>query len=169
LNKIFLIGLMGAGKTTVGRRLAARLSLEFVDSDHVLEERCGVPVATVFAVEGEPAFREREVKIIDELTQRTGIVLATGGGAVLREENRHHLQERGMVIYLHTQPQMLFQRTRHDRGRPLLQTTDPLATLEALYVQRHPLYEQTAHHVIQTGKPSVNELVEKIIAVLPLK
>jgi shikimate kinase len=160
---------MGAGKTTVGRRLAARLSLEFVDSDLELEQRCGVPVATIFAVEGEAAFREREAKIIDELTQRPGIVLATGGGAVLREDNRQHLRARGTVIYLHAQPQALFQRTRHDRSRPLLQTDDPLATLEALYAQRHPLYEQTAHHTVQTGRPSVNELVERIMAVLPVK
>jgi shikimate kinase len=160
---------MGAGKTTVGRKLAARLSLEFVDSDHALEQRCGVPVATIFAVEGEAAFREREVKVIDELTQRSGIVLATGGGVILREENRQHLLTRGTVVYLHAQPQALFHRTRHDRSRPLLQTADPLATLEALYTQRHPLYEQTAHLTFQTGKPSVNELVEKIIVALDVK
>ncbi|MGL4576668.1 MAG: shikimate kinase [Burkholderiaceae bacterium] len=160
---------MGAGKTTVGRKLAARLSLEFVDSDHELEVRCGVPVATIFAVEGEAAFRDREAKLIDELTQRPGIVLATGGGAVLRPENRQHLRSRGTVIYLHAEPLALFHRTKHDRGRPLLQTTDPLAKLQELYAQRHPLYEETAHYTFNTGKPSVRELVERIVEVVPVK
>jgi shikimate kinase len=166
---LILIGLMGAGKTTVGRKLAARLSLEFVDSDHVLEQRCGAAVATIFAVEGEAAFREREAKVIDELTHRDGIVLATGGGAILREDNRAHLRSRGTVIYLQADPHQLFLRTRHDRGRPLLQTADPLAKLQELYAQRHPLYEQTAHLTFQTGKAPVRELVEKIVAALPVK
>jgi shikimate kinase len=160
---------MGAGKTTVGRKLAARLSLEFVDADLELEQRCGVPVATIFAVEGEAAFRDREAKIIDELTQRAGIVLATGGGAVLRADNREHLRSRGTVVYLHAEPLQLFHRTRHDRARPLLQTADPLAKLQELYAQRHPLYEQTAHLVFQTGKPSVRDLVERIASALPVK
>jgi shikimate kinase len=165
---IFLIGLMGAGKTTVGRKLAARLSLEFIDSDHELEARCGVPVATIFAVEGEESFRDREVKVIDELTQRTGIVLATGGGVVLRAENREHLRARGTVIYLHAEPLALYHRTKHDRGRPLLQTADPLAKLHELYAQRHPLYAETAHLTFNTGKPSVRELVDVIVESLPL-
>ena len=147
-GNIFLIGLMGAGKTTQGRRLASLLHYPFADSDHVISERTGVSVATIFEVEGEQGFRDRETAIIDELSQCRPMLLATGGGAVLREENRRHLRERGTVVYLHAPPQVLYQRLRHDKSRPLLQVADPLAKLTELYRQRDPIYRQTAHLVV---------------------
>ncbi|MCS6785879.1 MAG: shikimate kinase [Thiobacillaceae bacterium] len=159
---IFLVGLMGAGKTTVGRALARERGLAFFDSDHEIVARCGVSIPTIFEIEGEAGFRRRESCIIDELTQRCGIVLATGGGAVLDADNRARLKSRGTVVYLHAQPQELWLRTRHDRNRPLLQTADPLRKLEELYAVRHPLYLETAHIVLETGRQSVMSLVAKL-------
>lgn len=163
-QNIFLVGLMGAGKTTIGRVLARHRNLEFVDSDHEIVARCGVSIPTIFEIEGEAGFRRREAAMIDELTQRQGIVLATGGGAILDPENRARLKARGAVIYLHGQPQDLYMRTRHDRNRPLLQTDDPLARMRSLYEQRHPLYLETADIVAETGRQSVHCLVRKIEA-----
>lgn len=167
-DNLFLIGLMGAGKTTIGRLLARHKDMQFLDSDHEIEARCGVSIPTIFEIEGEEGFRRREVCMIDELTRRHGIVLGTGGGAVLNPLNRERLKARGVVIYLRCQPQELYQRTRHDRNRPLLQTEDPLARLQALYEQRHPLYMQTADIVLDTGRQSVHCLVRKLEGVLDL-
>jgi len=165
---VFLIGLMGAGKTTVGRALARRLGRPFFDSDHEIVARTGVAVPVIFEVEGETGFRAREAAMIDELTQRSGIVLATGGGAVLRDENRANLRERGVVIYLRTNPHELWLRTRRDKNRPLLQTEDPRAKLESLYQARDALYRECAHVVIDTGRPSINGLVNLILTHLNL-
>jgi shikimate kinase len=159
---IFLIGLMGAGKTTIGRVLARERNLCFVDSDHEIVARCGVPIPTIFEIEGEAGFRRRESAMIDELTQRQGIVLATGGGAILDPDNRARLKARGTVVYLCAQPHELWLRTRHDRNRPLLATGDPLRKLQELYAVRHPLYLETAHIVLDTGRQSVHSLVTRL-------
>jgi shikimate kinase len=159
---LFLVGLMGAGKTTIGRLLAKHRELEFIDTDHEIIARCGVSIPTIFEIEGEEGFRRREMSVIDELTQRRGIVLATGGGAILRPENRAWLKSRGTVIYLRGQPQELYLRTRHDKNRPLLQTDDPLQKLKDLYAARHPLYMETADIVLDTGRQSVHCLVRRL-------
>lgn len=167
-TKLFLVGLMGAGKTTAGKALARRLGLAFVDADHEIERRCGVKIPVIFELEGEAGFRDREAQVIDELTQRDGIVLATGGGAVLREQNRAHLSARGTVIYLRAAPHDLWLRTRQDKNRPLLQTADPKAKLEQLYAERDPLYREVADFIVDTGKPSVTQLVNLVVAQLEL-
>jgi shikimate kinase len=160
---IFLIGMMGVGKTTIGRLLAQAAGLEFIDCDRELEARAGVSVATIFEVEGEDGFRRREAALLDELTQRGGVVLATGGGAVLREDNRRHLRERGLVIYLHATVDEIVRRTRRDSTRPLLQTEDPRARIEELLAQRDPLYRQTAHLSFQSGIMNPRKLVKRIL------
>lgn len=165
-GNIFLVGMMGAGKTTVARLLAGRLNRAFIDSDHELEARCGVKVPVIFEIEGEDGFRNREAAVLDELTSRTGVVLATGGGAVLREENRQRLSARGVVIYLRAQPHDLYMRTRHDKNRPLLATPDPHKRLEELFHQRDPLYREVADLVIDTGRQGVQVLVKQILATL---
>ena len=159
---IFLVGLMGAGKTTIGKLLARQRGLEFLDSDQEIVARCGVSIPTIFEIEGEAGFRKREVAMIDELSQRKGVVLATGGGAVLLEENRTHLKARGTVVYLRCQPQELYLRTRHDKNRPLLQTDDPLQKLKDLYAIRHPLYMQVADMVLESGRQSAHSLVHRL-------
>lgn len=165
-QNIFLVGLMGAGKSTIGKRLAESLGKEFLDSDHEIEARTGVSIPTIFDIEGEAGFRNRESGVIDTLSQRKDIVLATGGGAVLRPENRSHLASRGLVIYLCATAEQLHKRTRHDRNRPLLQNGDPLATLQSLLDQRDPLYREVADLVVETDDRSVQqaipELIEKI-------
>ncbi len=163
-----LIGLPGSGKSTVGRNLARRLALPFVDSDHVIEQRLGCPIRQYFEREGEAAFRDVEEAVIDELSLAQTGILATGGGAVLREANRRHLRERGLVVYLKSSPDELFRRLRHDRNRPLLQVADPLARLRDLYAIRDPLYRETAHFSIETGRPSVATLVNMIVMQLEL-
>jgi shikimate kinase len=167
-SNIFLIGLMGAGKSTVGRVLARKLNSRFVDSDHALEERCGVKIPTIFEMEGEAGFRKREAQIIEELTQEKGLILATGGGSVLLPENRRALSERGTVVYLHANPIELWHRTKGGEGRPLLQNGDPKNILENLYALRDPLYREIADHIIETGKPSVNQLVNTLLMQLEL-
>ena len=137
-QNIILVGLMGSGKSTIGRHLAKSLELEFVDSDHEIERRTGANIPLIFDVEGEAGFRQREKKVIDELTQRRGVVLATGGGAVLDPENRARLRERGKVIYLYATAEQLLSRTAKDRNRPLLQTADPRARQGSGFVGRHP-------------------------------
>ena len=165
---IILVGLPGAGKTTIGRQLARRLGVAFVDSDHVIEERLGCSIREYFAREGEEAFRDVEQAVLDELSQHHQGVLSTGGGSVLREANRRHLHQRGQVFYLRASPEDVFRRVRHDSARPLLQVQDPLGRLRALYEARDPLYRQTAHYVLETSRPSVSGLVNKILMQLEL-
>ena len=159
---------MGAGKTTVGRSLAQRTGLSFVDSDQELERRCAMTVSEIFAAEGEAGFRDREQQVIDELTRQDGVVLATGGGAVLREANRRALHERGTVVYLRAAPDELAHRMRNDRVRPLLRGVDPRTRLRELYRQRDPLYREVAHFVIETGRPSPAMLSQLVLAQLEL-
>jgi len=163
-GNLFLVGMMGAGKTTVGRHLARRLKRPFLDSDHELERRCGVRVPVIFDIEGEPGFRAREAHMIAELAAREGIVLATGGGAVLDAETRRRLAARGTVVYLHARPADLYERVRHDRNRPLLATADPLKRLEDLYAQRDPLYREVADVVVDTGEQSAQTLARQLLA-----
>ncbi len=165
---IALIGLPGSGKSTVGRQLARRLQLPFLDSDHVIEERIGCAIRDYFEREGEASFRDVEESVIDELTLQASSVLSTGGGAVLRPANRLRLHARGHVVYLRSSPEELFRRLRHDTSRPLLQVADPLGRLRDLYAQRDPLYRETAHFVIETGRPSVATLVNMIAMQLEL-
>ena len=167
-TNIFFVGLMGAGKTTVGRAVARRLGRPFFDSDHEIEARTGARIPVIFELEGEAGFREREAQVIDELTERDAIVLATGGGAVLRPENRAVLHERGLVVYLRANPHDLWLRTRKDKNRPLLQTDDPKAKLEALYNERDPFYRECAHFIVETGRPSVNGLVNMVLMQLEI-
>jgi shikimate kinase len=163
---LYLVGLMGAGKTTVGRVLARRLKLRFLDSDQEIERRCGVKIPVIFEIEGEPGFRARETAAIGELTQMRGIVLATGGGVVGAEENRSLLAASGTVVYLHAQPEDLYERVRHDRNRPLLATADPQARLRQLYGERDPLYRSIADVVIDTGKQGVTALARDLLGKL---
>lgn len=161
-DNIFLVGMMGAGKSVAGRQLAARLDLRFFDTDDEIEARTGVAIPVIFAVEGEAGFRRREAQMIDELTQLSGIVLATGGGAVLCAQTRLLLRERGFTIYLHAKISDLWHRTKNDRNRPLLACADPKRRLEELLEAREPLYREVADLVIETGRPKVTRLVESI-------
>lgn len=158
----YLVGLMGAGKTTVGRQLAKRLGLRFVDSDEEIEARTGVRIPVIFEIEGEAGFRQREVQVLAALTRETGMVMATGGGAVLDPRNRANLASSGTVIYLRAQPQQLWERTRHGRNRPLLHVADPLAKLQELYLQRDPLYREIADIVVESGGGSSHHLVKQL-------
>ncbi len=162
-RNIFLVGPMGAGKSTIGRRLAAALNREFWDSDKEIERRTGVDIPTIFEFEQEAGFRERERAVIDELTQKQGIVLATGGGAVLREENRARLKKHGVVIYLRTSVDQQLQRTHRDRNRPLLQTDDPRERLESLMKTRDPLYREVADLIVDTDNNNVRNVVQRIL------
>jgi shikimate kinase len=166
-RNIFLVGLMGAGKTTVARQLARRLGKTFYDTDHEIERRTGVRVQVIFEIEGEPGFRAREAQMLDSLTALQDVVLGTGGGVVLKPENRALLASRGFVIYLRAQPRDLYQRTRHDRSRPLLATDDPLARLEELQRVRDPLYREVADLIVDTGRQSVGALVDQLLKRLP--
>jgi shikimate kinase len=161
-NNIFLVGMPGAGKTTVGRHLARRLQRVFIDADHEIEARTGVRIPLIFDIEGEQGFRDRESKVIAELARQSNLIVATGGGAVLRPENRAALKEGGMVIYLHAAPRLLFERTRLDPNRPLLQVADPLQKLEELFAQRDPLYREVADIVINSLGGSINHLVKQV-------
>jgi shikimate kinase len=154
-GNLFLVGLPGAGKSTLGRQIARRLDKRFVDADAELEHRLGVSIPTIFEIEGEAGFRDREEATLAELTQLTGVVLSTGGGAVLRPDNRTRLKENGTVIYLHADPATLWERVRHNRNRPLLQTTDPRARLVSLYTERDALYREVADHVIASDRDEV--------------
>ena len=165
-NNIFLIGLMGAGKTTIGRALAKKLNRPFFDSDHEIEARTGASVSTIFEIEGETSFRKREAETIRELGSQAGIILATGGGAVLHPETRAFLKETPSVIYLHASISHLLQRTERDKSRPLLQTADPRKKLEELFLQRDPFYREVADLVIETGSTNLPALVQLIITKL---
>lgn len=161
-GNLYLIGLPGAGKSTLGRQLARRLGKHFIDADHVLEARMGVPIPTIFEIEGEAAFRDREEATLCELVGLEGIVLSTGGGVVLRRPNRERLKANGTVIYLHAEPERLWERVKHSRHRPLLRTSDPLKRLHDLYGERDPLYREVADHVVD----SVREAVMRYIGAL---
>lgn len=163
-GNLFLIGLMGAGKTTVGRMLARRLGMQFVDSDHEIEARCGVSIPVIFEIEGEAGFRLREEQAIADLTGREGIVLATGGGAVLSGHNRRLLAERGTVIYLMGAPEELSRRLGNDRNRPLLAGVDRLERLRALHTQRDPIYRSIADVIVESGARSAQTLARELIA-----
>ena len=165
---ISLVGLPGSGKSTVGRQLARRLSLPFLDSDHVIEQRIGCPIREYFEREGEDRFRDVEEHILDELTQGGDAILSTGGGSVLRPANRAHLRERTQVFYLRSTPEEVFRRLRNDRNRPLLQVADPLQRLRDLFTARDPLYREASRYVIETGRPSVATLVNMIAMQLEL-
>ncbi len=162
------MGLPGSGKTTIGRHLSRRLGVPFVDSDHVIEHRLGCSIREYFEHEGEDSFRDVEQQVIDDLTLSHQGVIATGGGAVLRETNRRHLHARGHVIYLRSTPEDVYRRVRHDTARPLLQVEDPLGRLRALFDARDPLYREAAHFVLETGRPSVATLVNMITMQLEL-
>lgn len=162
-GSLFLVGPMGAGKSTIGRQLARALGLEFVDSDREIELRTGVDIPLIFELEGETGFRRRERRVIETLTARKGIVLATGGGAILDPENRRCLGSRGIVIYLHASVDQQLERTAHDRSRPLLQTDDPRGKLEELLRIRDPLYREIADWVIETDACRVRDVVQQIV------
>ena len=159
---IVLVGLPGSGKSTVGRHLARRLGLDFLDSDHVIEQRIGCAIRTYFELEGEQAFRDLEEATLAELVQRPDVVLSTGGGSVFREANRRAMRRHAWVVYLKASPEGLYRRLRHDTTRPLLQVGDPLQKLKELHAVRDPLYRDVAHHVLETGRPSVSNLVAHI-------
>ena len=161
-GNLFLVGLMGAGKTSVGRLLAKRFDKAFYDCDQEIERRTGVKIPVIFDIEGEAGFRARESAMLHELAALHDIVLATGGGAVVREENRRLLVQNGTVVYLRAAPEDLWQRTRHDRSRPLLQTSDRRAKLEQLFIQRDPLYREVATLIVDTGKQSLRSLAQQI-------
>jgi shikimate kinase len=167
---IILIGMPGGGKSTVGRHLARHLGWRFVDSDADIEHRIGATIREFFDQQGEEAFRDLEQQVIAELTAdpHAKLVIATGGGAVLREANRERLRSTGTVLYLRSTPEELFRRLRHDTHRPLLQVRDPLKKLRDLHHERDPLYRRAAHYVIETGRPSVPTLVNMILMQLEL-
>ena len=168
-GSLFLTGPMGAGKSTIGRQLSKQLKRPFHDSDHEIEKRTGVDIPLIFELEGESGFRKREAAVIDELTQLPDIILATGGGAILDPVNRQHLHERGTVIYLHTSVDQQLSRTARDRNRPLLQTDNPRARLEALMKVREPLYREIADLVIDTDSKRVQDVVKQICKYLDSK
>jgi shikimate kinase/3-dehydroquinate synthase len=165
-GNIFLVGLMGAGKTTVGRALAKRLNKRFIDSDQEIEARTGASIPLIFEIEGEQSFRQREAEVINDLTAQDDVVLATGGGAILNPASRAYLKSRGTVIYLRASVGSILQRTSHDKNRPLLQTADPRKTIEELSRIREPLYAEVAHIVIDTGRPNVQFLLQSIMTQL---
>ena len=168
-GSLFLTGPMGSGKSTIGRQLAKQLGMEFHDSDQEIERRTGVDIPLIFEIEGEEGFRKRERVVIDELTQQPGIVLATGGGAILDPDNRNHLGQRGLVIYLLTPVDVQLVRTSSDRSRPLLQTENPGQRLEELMQVREPLYRETADLVVNTVGKRVRDVVREIVTQLELK
>jgi shikimate kinase len=163
VHNIFLIGPMGAGKSTIGRTLAKELKLAFFDSDEVIEERAGADISWIYDIEGEEGFRKREQKVIDELTQKNNIVLATGGGVVISPENRNALAARGTVIYLRTSLQQQYERTKRDTKRPMLQTDDIEARLQSLRDEREPFYEELADVSFETDKLTVKAVANNII------
>ncbi|MCB1888073.1 MAG: shikimate kinase [Rhodocyclaceae bacterium] len=156
VSNIFLVGMMGAGKTTIGRELAKRLGRRFVDCDHEVEARTGVKIPVIFEIEGEEGFRRRETQALEELSREPGLVVATGGGIVLADENRAILREQGTVIYLDVAPDVLYERTRHDRNRPLLQVDNPRRRIHDLYAAREPLYREVASLIVpgRRGSPA---------------
>ncbi|VAW95176.1 Shikimate kinase I [hydrothermal vent metagenome] len=165
-QNIILVGPMGSGKTTIGRQLAKQLNMAFFDSDHEIEAKTGANIPLIFELEGEKGFRKRETTMLDELTQKNSVVLATGGGAVLAAENRKMLRQRGIVIYLSATTEQLWERTRLDKNRPLLQTGNPREKIDALLEQRDPLYKEIADIVIDTGTGNIKTTIKQIVAQL---
>ncbi|MDX1489582.1 MAG: shikimate kinase AroK [Acidiferrobacterales bacterium] len=165
-TNIFLVGPMGAGKSTIGRHLAELLGKSFYDADEEIEKRTGASIAWIFDIEGEPGFRKRESTVLEELTRRKDVVVATGGGAILKEENRALLKARGTVVYLAADIETLAQRTRRDRARPLLQTADRRRRIEDLMEERDPLYRATADVTVATSRRSPMSVARKIMAAL---
>lgn len=168
-ENIILVGLMGAGKSTIGRSLAKQLKMNFYDSDHIIEERTGVDISTIFEIEGERGFRDREEEIIAELCQMNNIILATGGGCILREQTRKNMQKAGHVVYLRTNANLLYSRIRYDKSRPLMQTKSPIDTLKNLLDDREPYYLEVADTVIMTGKQKISIIVKKAVNILKEK
>ena len=168
-GNLFLVGLMGAGKTTIGRQLARLTGKTFYDSDHEIEARTGVRIPVIFEIEGEAGFRVRESEMIAELATLPNIVLATGGGAVLDPNNRQVLANHGTVIYLRAGIDDILARTQHDKNRPLLQTANPRAKLEALFAKRDPLYREVADVVIDTSRQNINTLVHRLLRQIELR
>ncbi|CAN5248862.1 shikimate kinase [soil metagenome] len=165
---LFLVGPSGVGKTTVGRALARRLDVDFVDCDHEIESRCGCSVSLIFEIEGEAGFRSRETQVLRDMASRSSGVCSTGGGVVLAAENRDVLRAHGTVVYLHAPPAVLHGRTRGDKSRPLLQTADPQAAIQAMYSSRDPLYREVADLVIDASAPgaaaAADEIVRRLVA-----
>lgn len=161
-RNLYLVGMPGSGKSTIGKVLSRHLNLEFIDADQELVSRTGVSIANIFQVEGEAGFRTRESQLLAALCQRDRLLLATGGGVVLRQDNRELLQRTGIVIYLHATLDHLWQRTRHDSRRPLLQTENPRSVLKSLLEVRDPLYRQVADLTVETGRQSIGKLVSEI-------
>ncbi|WP_041642861.1 shikimate kinase [Azoarcus olearius] len=162
MSCLILIGMMGAGKTTVGRELAKRRGMRFVDCDHEIVARTGVSIPTIFEIEGEAGFRRREAQTIDELTREGELILATGGGVVLDPANRALLAQRGIVVYLNVPPHILWERTRHDRNRPLLQVENPRQRIEQLHKERDPLYREVADIIVDGGRGNPGAMVRQI-------
>ncbi|MES0327949.1 MAG: shikimate kinase AroK [Gammaproteobacteria bacterium] len=168
-SSIFLIGPMGAGKTTIGRQLARRLNMDFYDSDRIIEERTGADIPLIFEKEGEAGFRQREAAVIDEFTQKSPILLATGGGVVLDKKNRQHLKSRGTVFYLSSDLKSLLERTHKDKNRPLLHAEEsPEVILTRLIEQRDPLYRETADYIVDTSNDSLRHVIQVIIGHLDI-
>ncbi|MFZ9036017.1 MAG: shikimate kinase AroK [Francisellaceae bacterium] len=165
-QNVFLIGPVGAGKSTIGRQLAQELKLEFVDSDREIEQRCGVDIDWIFDLEGEEGFRQREREVLSDLATRQGIVLATGGGAILLPENRTLLSSRGKVVYLQASIDQQLERTAKDKKRPLLQVDDKEAQLRKLMEEREPLYQEIADITIETSETTVRNVVQRITNML---
>lgn len=166
--RIAFVGLPGSGKSTIGRQLARRRGLAFLDTDHLIENRLGCSIREYFEREGEASFRDIEQAIIDEVTLSHEGVISTGGGSVLRPANREHLHQRTQVVYLRSSPEEIFRRLRHDTNRPLLQVDDPLSRLRDLYQVRDPLYRETAHFVVEIGRPSAASLLNMVVMQLEL-
>lgn len=165
-KNIVLVGPMGAGKTTIGKLLAKELDYEFKDSDKVIEKRCGADIPWIFDVEGEQGFRDREQQTIAQLCDEPRLVIATGGGAVMRQENRNMIAGNALVVYLKTSVNQQYERTHRDKNRPLLQTEDPFSVLTNLYKQRHPLYQEIADVIVETDKKNPKSVVKQIVAKL---
>jgi shikimate kinase len=159
---VFLVGPMGSGKSAVGRQLAQRLALEFIDSDEEIEARTGVDISYIFEREGEAGFRQREAEVIDAITRREGVLVSTGGGAILDAGTRERLRDRGRVVYLRTSVDQQLARTRRSNDRPLLNTDDPRGTLERLFEQRAPLYAEVAEIIVDTDGRKVKTVVDQI-------
>ena len=166
LPNIYLVGPMGAGKTTVGRHLAELLGRDFIDSDHEIERKTGATIPWIFEKEGEVGFRLRETNVLNELTSRSSLVVATGGGAVTQPDNRKFLNQRGIVVYLYTPVELQLQRTYRDKNRPLLQVDDPEQKLRDLLSARDPLYREIAHYIIETNQGAARELAQKILQLI---